>query len=216
MVAVAVAAPGCVAEHDVDAYIVLPDVESACQMLGAQAADVTVETLDGEVFDMRVEPCLPQLAGEPASGFHALIERLGPGYHRVDATIVDPDGNELGARSLPFPVDVPLVVALTRADLPGWPRVAIDIAVPACVAGGELAEVRLVAAPPDSEQPEVDEIVPCDGGTAATRRITVPRGPIEVSAEGRRLDGTPCWTGDTKSLALDGVVLEVELARSCS
>jgi hypothetical protein len=130
-------------------------------------------------------------------------------------TILDADGGELGIRSLPFPAEVPLVVGLARADLPGWPEVEIDVTLPACVGGGELAEVRLTATPPDATRPELDEIVPCAGATGATRKIAVSRGPVVVSAEGRQLDGTTCWTGNTESLAVEGTTIEIALTRSC-
>ena len=209
------AAPACTAEYDVDVYAVLPDVEAACQMLGAASATLAVETLDGEAFSVDAGPCLPQLAGQPANGFHAVIERLIAGYHRVEVVVQDADGARLGRREMPFPAEVPALVMFARPDLPGWPRVAIDVAVPACVGGGELAAVRITAAPPDSAALEVDDVVPCGGGTGTTHRITVSRGATVLAAEGRLADGTTCWTGGTEATAFDGVTIELPLARSC-
>ena len=197
----------CGVEHDVEVFVVLPDVPAACATLGATRVTLAIETVDGEAFAIEAAPCLDRLADQEASGFHTRLERLGAGYHRADATI-EAAGAVLGGRSLPFSADQALVVGLVRADLPGWPMATIELAVPACAEG--LVGVHVTAGPPGS-MPEVDTIAAC----GAPMSIAVSRGPVVVNVAGVRADGSRCASVMRDAVAFDDAVVELALGEGC-
>jgi hypothetical protein len=200
------AAAGCVAEHDVDVYVVLP---APCADLGAARVTIDVTTADGERFSISTDNCTDRLADQELSGFQTTLERLGSGYHRADIAIEDADGAALGTRSLPFPSETPLVVSMTRADLPGWPTAELAVTIPACIAGNSLTEVQLSATLASDTRPAVDVAVGCDAGSPASPRVVLPRGPAKLIAK------APCWYGEAAATVEDGAAIELELARSC-
>jgi hypothetical protein len=208
---------GCVAdEYDVDVFVVLPSITAPCPTLDAASVEIAIATVDGEAFAVDGGPCTSGLGGvAEASGFRTVISRVAPGFHRADIAIMAPDGGEVGRRSLPFAADRPLIAGFVRADLPGWPSATIDVLVPACVAGGELASVRVVATPVDATAAEVDDIVPCDSVEPIPHRIAVSRGPVAIAAEGRIADESVCWVAARDAFAVDDVVVELALEPTC-
>jgi hypothetical protein len=207
LAAVIAAAPACATEYDVDVYLVLP---ARCAEVGAARAAIAVDTADGETFTVDAPTCSDRLAGQEASGFFATLERLGSDYHRADVVIEDTGGGAIGGRSLPFPGDQALVLPLARADLPGWPTASIVVTIPACVAGGEIAELRLTATAAGGFAPEVDDMIECNAATPSPIVLELPRGPAALVAE------APCWRGTADTIVGDGGEVALELtSRSC-
>jgi hypothetical protein len=199
------AGPGCVTERDLDVFVLLP---ARCADLGAARVAIDVTTADGEAFSIAGDACSDRLAGQEVSGFATLIPQLGPGYHRADLVVENAEGGALGGRSRPFPGDEALVMALGRADLPGWPTAALEVTIPACVAGAGVPALRLTATAPTAVNPEVDQTIACDGGAPATASLVLPRGPSTIVAE------ATCWRGAAEAV-VDGGAIELALARSC-
>lgn len=198
----------CGVEHDVEVFVVLPDVPAACATLGAAKVTLAIETVDGESFAIEAAPCLDRLADQDASGFHTRLERLGAGYHRAGVDLESADGALLGQRSLPFSAEKPLVVGLVRADLPGWPVAAIELAVPACADG--IVGVHVTAGPPEAIA-EVDAMAAC----GAPMPLAVSRGPVVVEVAGVRADGSRCASVMREAVAVDAAVIEVVLGEGC-
>jgi hypothetical protein len=208
LAALMIVAPACVSEYDVDVYVVLP---ARCAEVGAARAAIAVDTADGETFTVDAPTCSDRLAGQEASGFLTTLQRLGSDHHRADVVIEDAGGASIGGRSMPFAGDAPLILGLVRADLPGWPTASIEVTIPACVAGGAVAELRLTATAAGGGAPDVDDLIACDAATPSPIVLDLHRGPAVIVAE------APCWSGSVNTVVADGGEVALELtARSCS
>lgn len=211
----ALLAAGCVQEYDVDAYATLPAIPLACETVGASHLAVVVHPVDEPVFTLAADGCSDQLAGQSGvAGLYLQIPRLTAGYHRLDATISDAAGDLLGAISQPFSAArQQTVIAFARADLPGWPTSTIAVALAGCAAGGPVAAVDVAATLAGEPAPAAQARVRCPAGGPVM--MTVPRGPLTVTAVGSDGDGNACWSGTAKADVLGDTPIATPLARSC-
>jgi hypothetical protein len=206
---------GCVQEYDVDVYATLPAIPLACETTGASHLALVVHPVDEAEFTLEADGCSDQLAGQSGvSGIYLQIPRLTAGYHRLDATITDADGQPIGAISQPFSAaKQQTIVAFARPDLPGWPTSTIAVAVAGCAAGGPVAVVDLSATLSTETVPAAHARVSCPASGPAT--MTVPRGPVTVDAVGTDGQGKSCWSGTAQADVLADTPIATSLARSC-
>ena len=217
--ACAVAAPGCVDEHDVDAFVVLPQIAGVCGLAGVARAELAVSGPGPEAFRIRSESCGP-IGDGTYDGFQQApdgplrFERLAGGFFALTVTLRDADGTYRGHRTLPFDArTTPLVIALDRADLDGWQTGLAHLAVPTCAEAPDLASVVLTLTPGGAARPLPEIAIDCAAAAATT---PVPRGPLSVHALGRLASGAACYQA-----ALDTVVdaahdrVTLPLTRTC-
>ncbi|HUJ60439.1 MAG TPA: hypothetical protein VLX92_18185 [Kofleriaceae bacterium] len=204
---------GCVDEYDVDVVATLPQIPAACETLGAAELALDIRPTDEPAFTLTAAPCSDQLGGEDLAGFSATISRVTAGFPRVVATISDGSGAPIGSISTVFSTQKPLVLAFQRGDLPGWPTAAISVAVAGCAPDGPVARVALSATPALASVPSATATIDCTAPAPAA--LTVPVGPLTLSAIGTGSDGSACWAGSLDATATDAAALAIALTRSC-
>jgi hypothetical protein len=204
----AAALSGCVAEHDPDVYVALPDIEDACATLDAAHLAIEVSTIQGERFTAESSTCQPRLAGQGVAGFQVELFRLTDGYHRLDAHLLGSSGGMLGALARPFSAAAPLVIGFGRADLPGWPRAGLTLVVPACT-GDPGASLHVTAIAAGEPRPVVDAMVPC-----AAPHLQVPRGAIDLVARIATGDGR-CVLATASTVVRSDASISLTPAGSC-
>jgi hypothetical protein len=211
--------PGCVDEHDVDVFIVLPQVPGVCGLAGVARADLALSGPGPEAFHIRSDSCGPIGDGtydgfQQAPGGPLRFERLAGGFFELTVTLGDADGAYRGHRTLPFDArTTPLVIPLDRADLDGWQTQPARVAVPTCAEARDLASVTLTLTPDGAARPLPDVTIDC---AAAEASVVVPRGPLSVQAVGRLASGAACYQAMLDTVvdaAHDRVTLP--LSRTC-
>lgn len=205
---------GCVEEHDVETWLLLPDMPSPCVLLGAARARVAVDSIDGEKFEVTSDACYAGLGGGDASGFHLGIPALADGFHRVRASIEGVDGTEIGAVDRPFAADRPLLLFFSRGDLPGWPDVPVTLAVDPCASHPGLDAIEITVTGDGAARPASVATFRCDA-LAAPLSLAVPAGPDIITATGFDELHTACWHGALQVLATPDAELSLPLTRSC-
>lgn len=213
---------GCGAEHDVDVFVVLPVIDRACGWSGAARVDLHVTGPGPEEFVVSSDRCTRH-AEAAVEGFFTddagqlRLEKLAPTFYWLTARIYDAEGTLLGERTQPFDArETPLVVVFERADLPAWPTTTRRVQVPACADVSGVASLRIEILPDGAYVPAVDEVVPCDA-EPSTLTFDVPIGPVTLTGEGMRSDGTVCLSA-TRSVVVDpaeDVLLELALEGAC-
>lgn len=199
LVAACAVAGGCVDEHDVDVFVVLPQITGVCGLAGVARADLALSGPGPEAFHIRSDSCGPVGDGS-FDGFQQApdgplrFERLADGFFELTVTLRDADGTYRGHRTLPFDArTTPLVITLDRADLDGWQTEAVRVAVPTCAEAGDLASVALTLTPDGAARPLPDVTIDCAAAAIAEAMIVVPRGPLAARAVGRLASGAVCY-----------------------
>ena len=201
--ACAVAGPGCVDEHDVDVFVVLPQITGVCGLAGVARADLALSGPGPEAFHIRSDSCGP-IGDGSYDGFQQApdgplrFERLASGFFELTVTLRDTDGTHRGHRTLPFDArTAPLVILMDRADVDGWQTELARVTVPTCAEARDLASVALTLTPDGAARPLPDVTIDCAAGasTGATPEATivVPRGPLAARAVGRLASGAVCY-----------------------
>lgn len=223
LAACAVAGPGCVDEHDVDVFVLLPQIPGVCGLAGVARADLALSGPGPESFHIRSDSCGP-IGDGTYDGFQqspdgALrFERLAGGFFELVVTLRDADGTYRGHRTLPFDARAtPLVIGIDRADLDGWQTELARIAVPTCAEARDLASVALTLTPDGAARPLPEVTIDCaTAGATAEAMIVVPRGPLSAHATGRLASGAVCYQATLDTVvdaAHDRVTLP--LTRTC-
>jgi hypothetical protein len=191
----------CVAEHDPDIFVTLPQ---SCTLLDAARLDLDVTTPQGEKFTVSSASCESQLAGQNIEGFAVELERIADGYPRFDARLATSSGAHLGELSQPFDAAAPIVIAaFGRADLPGWPTARITLAPPACE-----STLHVVATPVDEINPVVEMDLPCDAPI-----VDLPRGDTRIVATVPLASG--CIVATTELVVTDDATSNLLPAGAC-
>jgi hypothetical protein len=223
----AVAGPGCVDEHDVDVFVVLPQISGVCGLAGVARADLALSGPGPEAFQIRSDRCGP-IGDGTYDGFQQApdgplrFERLAGGFFELTVTLRDADGAYRGHRTLPFDArTTPLVIPMDRADVDGWQTERARVAVPTCAEARDLASVTLTLTPDGAARPLPDATIDCAAAgpqieAQTEAQIEVPRGPLSVHALGRLAGGAVCYEAMLDAVvdpAHDRVILP--LTRTC-
>jgi hypothetical protein len=210
---------GCVDEHDVDVFLVLPQIRNVCTLAGVARADLDVTGPGPESCHVRSETCGPigdatYDCFQDAPDGPLRLERLAGGFFQLTVTLSDADGTFRGRRKLPLDSrSSPLIIPMDRADLSGWQTLLARVDVPTCAEAADLASVGLTLTPAGAARPLPDVTIDCARPQAM---VTVPFGPLSAAANGRLSSGAVCY-----QVTIDAVVdpdherVNLPLTRTC-